>query len=261
MNRRFNSLEIDAAPPPAPSTPEAASGEAVKDAQYFLDAGDQHFYRLEYEPALKDYSRATGIDPGAKGAWTGQVFCLVELEEYREAELWYKKAVEIAGEDGPLLALRALIAARTADFEKACGFADAALEARGASPLPYIVRGEVFLYAKRNVEYNFNQACAIAPDDWRPRILIANACLFSQQQPAFILGLKFLQTFVDLHAPQPETLLALGRIQAAMGKTKLARSTFEQAATLCPEMTQLRHYLRATAPPKGFFARLLSRLS
>ncbi|HOG50587.1 MAG TPA: hypothetical protein PKY10_08360 [Lentisphaeria bacterium] len=73
--------------------------------------------------------------------------------------------------------------------------------------------------------------------------------------------MKFLQTFVDLHSPQPETLFALGRIQAAMGKTKLARSTFEQAATLCPEMTQLRHFLRATAPRNGFFARLFNRRS
>lgn len=256
MTHRFNALEINDAPiAPKPAAP-TGQGEQIKDAQFFLDAANTHFYRLEWEPALKSYSRAAGIDAGAPQAWLGQIFCLVNLQEYREAELWYGKAIDIVGESADLLAVRAILAARCADFERACGFSDASLESSGVGALPFIARGEIFLYARRNAEYCFQQACSCQPQDWRPRVLIAESCLFNGKSAAVMLGMKFVQAMLATQGQQAELRLALGRLLLALGRNAEARQALEEASVLAPDMSSVAPYLAQSRKQKGFFARI-----
>lgn len=259
MGHRFNALEINDVPPAPKTAAPNHRGEAIKDAQYFLDAATTLFFRLEYEPALKNYSQAVSIDAGAAQAWAGQIFCLVNLQEFREAELWYGKALENIGESADLLAIRAILAARCADFDRACAFSDAALESAGTSALPFIARGEVFLYARRNAEYCFDQACSCQPQDWRPRALIAESCLFNGQSLAVMLGMKFIQAGLAAHSQQAELHLALGRLYLALGKREPAKQALEQASVLGPDLVSIKPYLLQAQCKPGFFARLFHR--
>ncbi len=254
---RFNTLEFGAAPEPAPERAAPGRGEVLKDAQFFLDDADRMFYRMEYEPALKNYSRAAGIDPGALGAWRGQVFSLIELEEYQEAVLWIGKANEIIGEHGDLLALRALAAARTGDFDRACGYSDAALESVGTGALPYVVRGEIFLYGRRNGELSFEQACSL-DGSWQTRILIADACLFSHKRNSAMLALKFLHTAWEQNPNRPELYLRLAQIRAQLKDYDGAREALEQAAMLDRQLLVLPKLMEELRP-RGFWSRLLGR--
>jgi len=256
MTHRFNALEINDAPTAAKPAAPASRGEQIKDAQFFLDAANTHFYRLEWEPALKSCSQAASIDAGSAQAWLGQIFCLVNLQEYREAELWYGKAIDIVGEGADLLAVRAILAARCADFERACGFSDSSLESAGTSALPFIARGEIFLYARRNAEYCFEQACSCQPQDWRPRVLIAESCLFNGKDAAVMLGMKFVQSMLATQGQQAELHLALGRLCLALGRNAEAHQALEEASVLAPDMTSVAQYLAQSRARRGFFARL-----
>jgi len=256
---RFNSLELSGTPQETAPEPEipAVRGEAPKNAQYFIDRGDRFFFRCEYEAALQEYSRAVGLDAGAAAAWLGQIFALTELGEFHEAELWYGNAVGVVGETAELLALRALAAARTGDFDRACGYSDSSLEA-GGGMLPHIVRGEIFLYSRRNAEYCFEQATAMAGRaDWKCAFLIASACLFADTAASATTALKFLLPALEKSGTRGELYLLLARIQLKLKQRTAAQKALEQCAALMSDYIIPAELKEATAP--GFWARLFGR--
>ena len=235
---RFNSLEFgqqNAAVQAVQNAPESKfHGEKIKDAQYFIDGADKAFYCFDYEEALKLYSKALGIDGGAVPAWSGQAFSLINLAEYHEADMWLRKTIELVGESQPVLALQALTHARTGDFDRACGYADAALEAVGNSPLPWIVRGEIFFYARRNAEHCFEQACGAAGRDWQIRCLIADSCMFCDRKKLAAMAVKFLKPMLEIYPANPEIWLRLGRCHTALGMAGEAAAAFDQVSSLAP---------------------------
>ena len=243
---RFDALEFGEAK--RREAAAAPDGEAVQDAQYFIDLGDREFFRTAYEPALKAYSRAAGLDPGAEAAWLGQILSLIALQEFREAELWYGNAVEAIGETPDLLAARALAAARTGDFDRACGYSDASLAAEGSGAFPYVVRGEIFLYGGRNAEYCFDQACNLAQGHWRIRLMIADACVFSGRKHAAHLAAKYLQAALDADPQSPELAFAMGRALLAAGRRRAARTALEQAQALDPALPGIAVWIRRARP-------------
>lgn len=257
---RFNSLELSGNQRETAPEPEApvVRGETPKGAQYFIDRGDRFFFRCEYEAALQEYSRAVGLDAGAVAAWQGQIFALTELGEYHEAELWFGNATGVVGETPELLALRALAAARTGDFERACGYSDSSLEA-GGGILPHIVRGEIFLYSRRNAEYCFEQATALAGRaDWRCAFLIASACLFADTAASAATALKFLLPVLEKNGARGELYLLLAKIQLKLKQRPAAQKALEECAALMNDYT-IPAELKEAAVPPGFWARLFGR--
>ena len=248
---RFDALEFGEAE--RQETAAAPAGEAVQDAQYFIDLGERYFYRTAYEPALKAYSRAAGLDPGAEAAWLGQILSLTALQEFREAELWYGNAAEAVGDSPDLLAARAQIAARIGDFDRACGYSDASLAAEGAGAFPHVVRGEIFLYGGRNAEYCFDRACALARSHRSIRLMIADACVFSGRRPAAHLAGKYLQAAVDAEPQSPELVFAMGRALLAAGRRRAARTAFEQAQALDPALPEIAAWIRRAKPGCLYF--------
>lgn len=255
---RFESLEFGGGEPRRPDDkPNRPGGEALKDAPYFLDLADRHFYRMEYEEALRDYSAAANIDPGAAAAWIGQVFCLIELGEYKEAILWHANAVNMVGEKPELLALRALAAARSGDFDRACAYSDSALESGGNSPLAFLVRGEIFLYSGRNGEHCFSQACALGGNDWKIRLLAIRGCVFSKRRKGALFALKLCNETPFRDTGRPEMLLALASVLIALCRCREARRVLADLRSLDPGMTAL-HQLENKAEKSGFWTWLKS---
>lgn len=245
---RFDALELNEAQ--QAKAKRSNFGEILKDARYFIDLGEDHFYQLEYEQALKDYSAAVRIDGGAQEAWRGQLLCLLALEEYREVELWLKKAIELLGESADFLAIQALIYGRTGDFDRACGYSDAAMESAGSSPLPLIVRGELFLYGKRNGEYCFEQAYTLSTN-WKTASLIAQSCLFSRRRQGSMIALKYVKTALDREPQRSELYLMLAKVNQALGRTREANIALDEAVALNSDLAMVPA-LRSQIGTKGF---------
>ena len=260
---RFNALELADIPEPPSGGPKDAgkpcyAGEPVKDAQYFLDRGDRLFFRSVYERALEEYSRAVGLDPGSAPAWQGQVFSLIEVGEYHEAGLWYANAAGVVGETPDLLALRALAAARTGEFDRACGYSDSSLE-KGGGALAYIVRGELFLYSRRNAGYCFEQAFAVGGiEEWKAAVLVADCCLFADTDASAGMAMKFLSPVLSRHPEKGELQLRMARTRLRLGDRRGAEMALAACSTLMPDYT-IPDELKKAVAARGFWARLFGR--
>jgi tetratricopeptide (TPR) repeat protein len=95
---RFEKLEFNEPkgrkPQPAPGDSKVPKPSRALEADWMAKADDQRRTGF-YETALKYYSRALEQDRSQVDGWLGQVQMLVLLEEYPEAELWARKALEL----------------------------------------------------------------------------------------------------------------------------------------------------------------------
>src|SRR5260221_355056 len=108
---RFDNLELD---PPAedPHGPQARRGADAVDEGHWLRLADENRRQGHYDNALRYFSRALEVDKALVSAWLGQVQMLIALEEYPEAQLWSRKALELFRNHGDLLAAQAQALAR-----------------------------------------------------------------------------------------------------------------------------------------------------
>jgi len=124
--------------------------------------------------------------------------------------------------------------------------------------LPHIVRGEIFLYSRRNAEYCFEQATAMAGRaDWKCAFLIASACLFADTAASATTALKFLLPALEKNGTRGELYLLLARIQLKLKQRTAAQKALEQCAALMSDYIIPAELKEATAP--GFWARLFGR--
>ena len=91
--------------------------------------------------------------------WVGQVQMLVQLEEYPEAELWSRKGLELFPTNGELMAGRAQAFCRMGDMKQAHALCDGSLQQPGQSAYRWLVRGEIMVAARQNMDrYCFDKA-------------------------------------------------------------------------------------------------------
>src|SRR5438552_7467851 len=150
---RFNKLELEPA-----LTPSKAPEQAQIPRQQFAPAQPQQLDELHdsghwmrqadrgrrsglFEEALKYYSRAVELDRSVVAGWVGQVQMLIALEEYNEAELWARKALELFRNHVEPNAARAQALCRNGDLKNAQAACDAALGQPGQSAYPWMARG------------------------------------------------------------------------------------------------------------------------
>jgi len=149
---RFEFLEFWDDGKEAVEQPGKAAGEAQKadgegkDHRHYLREAWKCYQEGEYEEALRAYSRALRYDSTLIEAWEGQVRCLLDLEEYREAEIWLKKALGLYPKHAGLLSVSALSQALAARYDSALASSDEALSVKaGTSQFLWIDRGTVLL--------------------------------------------------------------------------------------------------------------------
>ena len=84
---RFQWLEFDdpAAKPGVSSLPEETpeSGEDFTNPERVLKLADDAYRRLDYERALRLFSKVLSLDPNLEPGWAGQLKCLLDLDEMR----------------------------------------------------------------------------------------------------------------------------------------------------------------------------------
>src|SRR5438477_1751984 len=67
----------------------------LHDSKHWMHSADRSRRSGLFEEALRFYSRAVELDRALVGGWVGQVQMLIALAEYKEAELWARKALEL----------------------------------------------------------------------------------------------------------------------------------------------------------------------
>ena len=170
---RFDRLEFDPQPEERPDgLPTGRASRSATSEQWLRKADDQRRRGL-YENALRYYSRALELDKSLVAGWLGQVQMLIQLGEHPEAELWARKALELFRGQGDLMAGRAQALARIGDRKQAMELCDAALKQEGHSAYRWMVRGELMVAGRDEIDRHCFDKAVQADPDWLVPLEIA----------------------------------------------------------------------------------------
>jgi tetratricopeptide (TPR) repeat protein len=230
---RFERLEFDHESEQGPDGPQAetpsvaAGGEQLA---WMAKADDQRRRGL-HENALRFYSRALELDRSLLGGWIGQVRMLVLLGEYPEAELWSRKALELFRNQGDLMAGRAQALARIGDRTQAMELADAALRQEGESAYRWMVRGELLVSGRDEVDRHCFDKAVVADRDWLVPLEIAMIYLHHQRPSQALLRAR---QAVEKSPGSFYPWLIQGQCEQALGFDRQARTSYQRCLDLSP---------------------------
>jgi len=229
---RFSNLEFN-----PPKGEQTSHSEAVSDDVFHLREADAAFRRGAFDQALRSYARTLEYDPNSAAAWVGQVRMLIELGQFKEANLWVDKALERFPHQAEALAAKAVALARVGDTKAALAFSDAAIEEESSTPYVWLARGDVLLArAERRAESCFTKALAVASQDWLWPWLASRIHAFYRK---FSLAMKLASQALALDSSHAAVWLQLGRCQMALGLAGAANDSFTQARELDPECPEI----------------------
>jgi tetratricopeptide (TPR) repeat protein len=239
---RFDKLEFGPQkdqPAPGGKSP----GREDRDAAYWIErAGDGRRMGL-YELALKYYSRALELDKSLVYGWVGQAQMLVFLDEFKEAELWARKALELFPNNGDLLAGRAHALCRMGDMKGAFAACDGALRESGQSAYRWFVRGEIMVAQKEEMDGPCFDKAQLLDPDWLVPLEIALVYL-RYHVPA--KGLARARRALEAASDQAYAWYVQGLCQAALGLNPAACSSFRHCLQLSPRHVFAQEKLRET---------------
>ena len=188
--------------------------------------------RAEFESALRWYGRVLEFDALSVPAWCGQIRSLIELGQFKEANVWADKALERFPNAADLLAAKAVALGRLGRADEAMPFSDAAIEQPGETFYVWLARGDVLLAAgQRQVDHCFDRALQLSGGDWLVRWLAARVRAYWKQ---FAAALKLAREAAELAPERFATWLLAGECQAALGLNEAARRSLHQALALEP---------------------------
>ena len=226
---RFDKLEFNARNRPSPEPTER--DPLVRDAGYWMNKADESRRSGLYEDALKYYSRALELDRSLVAGWVGQVQMLVQLEEYPEAELWSRKGLELFPNNGELMAGRAQAFCRMGDMKQAHALCDGSLQQAGQSAYRWLVRGEIMVAARQDMDrYCFDKAQELDAD-WLVPLEAARIELY-YHRPSKALGR--VRRALELAPEAHYAWYVQGICQAELGLTRAARESFQRCLELFP---------------------------
>ncbi len=195
-----------------------------------------------YESALQFYSRALEDDKTYISGWVGQVQMLVMLDEYPEAEVWSRKAIELFPSEGDLLASRAQSLVRLKRKKEAFASADAAMSQRGQSAYRWSVRGELLLADRQRTDRHCFDKALQVDDDWLAPTEIALIYLHYGQPSN---ALSRARVAVERDAGAVYAWYIQGVCQSELGLSVHARRSFEACIDLSPGFRDVDDQLRA----------------
>jgi tetratricopeptide (TPR) repeat protein len=205
--------------------------EEVRDERYWLRLADENRRQGLYENSLRLYSRALEQDKSLVEGWVGQVQMLILLDEYPEAEMWGRKALELFRNHPDLLAGRAQALCRSGDRSKAQGLCDAASSQPGNSSYPWIARGEMMIAAGQDMDrYCFDKATQLNPD-WLVGLEIS---LVYRHYSQAAKALPYIRRVVERAPQSPYAWYLQGCFEDDLGFTAGARKSLARSLELVP---------------------------
>ena len=249
---RFGNLELEGGA--SELQPESRQDQ---DATRWLAEAETAFGQMEFESALRFYARVLEFDANQPIAWAGQVRALIELGEFREAQVWADKALERLPTAPELLAAKGVALARLGDLDSALAFSDASLEERGDTPYIWLARGDVLSARKESrAAFCFERACSLAP---RNPLIAWLAGRIRHYYRQFAAALKLAQTAVELDAGRFAHWVLIGDCQLALGWPENARRSWTQAEQLAPQSAPVKSRL-LKLNSRGVFPQILGKL-
>jgi len=216
------------------------SEEAPRDRDY-VELGDRCLREGSYEAALRYYSRALAQDNRIEEAWLGQILCLINLGEYKEAVSWADRAAGLFPRSADLLAAKAVAWGRSGNLDKALGFSDSSMKLNEASAFVWWARGDVMIPNNpRTARWCFDKAMELGRDDWRLMFWIGKTYL-SIDMPAE--AKRFLQRAEQLDGDNPVVWHTLGLTYKALGMNKEASRAFQHVLSVNPGREEARREL------------------
>jgi tetratricopeptide (TPR) repeat protein len=260
---RFDKLELDTAHAQVSAqeqqqtvTSSLSQQDELHDAKHWRRLADQSRRAGSFEDALRYYSRAVELDRSLASGWVGQVQMLIALAEYKEAELWARKALELFKSHADLHAARAHALCRDGDIKNAQVACDAALGQQGQSPYPWMVRGDLMLARRDPIEEHCFEKAAQLDGDWL--VLIEIAAIYSHYR-RHAKALKRVGQAAERAPDQPYCWYQQGRCQVLMGLIKPARLSFRQCLDLQPKHALAREALHRLDEGEGTIRRTIGR--
>jgi tetratricopeptide (TPR) repeat protein len=251
--RRFGRLEFDDKKGPRSQN---AQGEEVRDEQYFYDQAMRFWLAGDFEPALRNYSRALERNNAFFPAWLGQVLMLIELGEYREAEVWSDKAMELFPEHPELLAVKAVACVRDGKIQKALAYSDNSVAQDNITSRVWLARAEVLLSRESRVaESCISKAVSMAGNN-SPVVRLEAGRLLNKKG-SYSAAQQYLRVAVDDLPKSALAWYALGCCQARLGRSE-AKVTLQQSLDLRPGWETPERELRRL-DRTGFIGRFFRR--
>jgi len=210
-----------------------------------------------YESALRLYSRCLEADKSLVSAWCGQVQMLIFLEEYPEAELWSKKAIELFPGSGDLVASHAHSLSRQNKKGDAMGAIDKAMAMTGESAYRWTVRGEILTARKSNLASDCFDKARLANPDWLTSAEIGLILLHYSQTSRALMSLRLA---VENGPDAPYAWYLKGLAEQRLGMTGKARESFQTTLELNPQHSDSLSRLRELDRGEGTLWNRLRRL-
>lgn len=211
----------------------------------------------QYENALRFYSRALENDRLLVKCWLGQVQMLVLLDEWPEAELWSKKALELFPSNADLFAAQAQAVCRQGNVSRAVELSDGSLKQSGSSSYRWLVRGEIMLARKHDTDRHCFDKAQQLDADWLVPLESALVYLHYRQPSKALVR---AQRAVEKAPDQYYAWYVQGTCQMRLEHAQPARQSFERCLELSPRHVEAQARL-AELNNRGWSpARLLRRL-
>ncbi|HZZ41760.1 MAG TPA: tetratricopeptide repeat protein [Tepidisphaeraceae bacterium] len=256
--KRFNRLELVQQLEQLPTISTSNSSQSLEehDASYWMTSADTDRRNGQYDNALRHYSRALELDRSLVPGWLGQIQMLILLEEYPEAELWARKALELFRNHPGLLAGRSQAFCRTGDLRQAQALCDVSISQQGQTAYCWVARGEIMLARRDPVEqYCFDKALQIDAD-WLQNLEIA-AIYLHYSLPA--KALIHCRSAVEKSPAHPYCWYVQGSVELTLSLTRPAENSFRRCLELKPNHADAHRALGNLHKGRGFFSRLLRR--
>ncbi|MDH7599546.1 MAG: tetratricopeptide repeat protein [Sedimentisphaerales bacterium] len=225
---RFSRLEFGDTRPKGPLD----AGLQIRDADFFVQEARRYWLAGDFELALRAFSRALEQDRTRLEGWAGQVLMLIELGEYKEAEVWAARALDLFPDHPDLLALRAIALARDAKLKQALVCSDKAIAAEKTTSWAWLARAEVFMHKSQAVVTGcISKAIAIAAGDLP--IIRLYAGMILRRIEAYVEASKYLQEVVTAVPAAALAWYELAICQQALGLPQ-AQVSLQQALRINP---------------------------
>jgi tetratricopeptide (TPR) repeat protein len=223
----------------------------------WMRKADEHRRRGLHENSLRYYSRALEVDRSLAAGWLGQVQMLVLLGECPEAELWARKSLEIFKGHGDLMAARAQALGRIGDATVAVELVDAALRQEGCSAYRWMVRGELLLRTRDEVDRHCFDKAVQTDGDWLVALEIALICLHHQQPSKAQLRAR---QAVEKAPQSAYAHFVQGQCEQAMGLDRQARESYRRCLELHPRHVEAGRKLAEISNQSWSLSKGLRRL-
>lgn len=224
----------------------ALSGEIKRpdrDHVYFLGEAEKKYREADFEGALRSYSKALSLDSSLISAWEGQVRCLMDLDEYREAEVWLNKALGLYPRNPGLLSARALSLSMSGLSDQAMAASDEALSLKTSGlTFGWLDRGAVLLARghEDTARSNFEKALEENPDDW---FFLMRVGMIYQRYGKNALALDYYLRASALAPAIPFLWYRMGRACLSLGYHERAVNCFERSLEISPQYRPAREAL------------------